>query len=121
MAVATHNVASRYLVVDLGDWRTVVCPLADAAAFPIEVVEFEHDGIGLTAVATRVVPQEVEDVALGAFASSTKRRRGLSQVQVASLTEVRLEALPAPPLVTVLVAVERGQRQRPLAPLASPL
>jgi hypothetical protein len=52
---------------------------------------------------------------------SSLASRSLLAVQLSPFAEVRLEALPAPPLVTVLVAVEGFEWQRLFAPLAATL
>jgi hypothetical protein len=55
------------------------------------------------------------------LAACVARCVDLLDVQFAALPEVGLEALATPPLVAVLVAVERFERQRPFASLTPPL
>lgn len=55
------------------------------------------------------------------FAANCLRSVDLDDVFLPARAEVGLEAFAAPPLVAVLVAVERFQRERLLASFATPL
>ena len=59
VTVCTNDVALCHLV-EHGLPIAVLQPLRDAELFVPEVIELENDGIGLPAVHTRVVPEELD-------------------------------------------------------------
>jgi hypothetical protein len=71
--------------------------------------------------AQRLSPKWAIDDIVCTLASQVAGCGDLLDVELAALAEVALEALPAPPLVPVLVAVEGLERERPLASLTPPL
>ena len=92
---------------------------ADGGAFIAEVIELEHDGVGLTTVRTRVRLEVVPDKRLPLEASPTLRKPDLLEMPVATLSEVGAEAISAPPLAALGVAIEGVRGKHALAATAA--
>jgi hypothetical protein len=85
------------------------------------MVEFEDNGVVLPTIDAALTAEPFEDIFACLLPSGGLCGLDLTEMQRSAFAEVGLEAVAAPPLVAVLVAVEGSERQRLLAPLASPL
>jgi hypothetical protein len=121
MAVAANDIALRDLRLDQLDATRLADQRADLSRLLCCVIELEHRRVGLTAVDACGLRQVRVDVFVSQLSTCSPCCSHLLEVQFAAVAEVRLEAVPAPPLVAVLVAVERFERERLFASLAPPL
>jgi hypothetical protein len=85
------------------------------------VVELQNARIAFPAVETRARREVLEHMLVRSLAPRVASSVHLLDVRRAALAEIRLEALSAPPLVAVLVAVECVEREGPFASLTPPL
>jgi hypothetical protein len=76
-----------------------------------EMIKLEDPNIDLPAVRTRMHQQVVGDKCSGHLAATPSGRLNLTPVQGTSLSEIRAEAVTAPPLTPSGVLVEAGQRK----------
>ena len=116
VAVRAHDLASRHL--QLQDRQADPSPheRRDLGTLGAQVVELEDHRIRLAAVHARARPEMVEDERLSL--ADARRLEGVAPATVVStlLGVVALEAVTAPPLETVWVAVEGAHAAQARAP-----
>ena len=111
MAVDANDIALRDFGAKGLRAESIVHQRSDISALLGEVVELEDAPVGLSAVGTGVSSKMVLDDAARDPAASALRGTRLRQMQGATLSEVRPEALPAPPLVSLGVAIKGSDRE----------
>jgi len=114
MAIHAHRLALTYLCFQRLERVAGVSEHGDVRPFLTYVVELQDRAVRLAAVDAGVVREVLVDELFRSLTALPPASADLVTMQIATPTEVLAEALAAPPLVAVSVAVE-GSRWQQLA------
>jgi hypothetical protein len=116
VAVGADDLASSHLGIDGLERRTIGYQRGDRCGLLADVIELQHDRIGLAAIDARMLSEVVKDIRAQASDPVLLGCLRLTPMKVPSRAKVLREAWPAVPLPPIAEAVEALERQLVPAP-----